>query len=174
MIVRILSFFSLLLLISCDDDNPYPTEDQWKTGMDTVRFDKTVIGDRKKYVELKNFLEKNADTILSISNQYEYRVTSYESGLESATRFVPRGIPAFLEPTFNSIINKIPHLLSFKFDQNKHVYFKVKEHLGLLNFDHYLYWNPIIEGDNMDERFKDTRLDSTCKYRIVAWWYEGR
>jgi hypothetical protein len=174
-IVRILSFFSLLLLVSCDDDNPYPTEEQWKTGMDTVRFDEAVFSNFKKYEELRDFLEANADTILSSGKKSEYSVNSHPfSDYDKTDPYVPYQIPENKQTEFSSILKKLPHLESFMFDKDTNVYFKVKDDLGLINFDHYLYWNPIAEGDNMDDRFKDARLDSTCKYRIVGWWYEGR
>ncbi|MEP6467169.1 MAG: hypothetical protein ABJB05_12745 [Parafilimonas sp.] len=182
---KLFLLLNIFLLMSCDFPVPRPaTEDQKKQVMNNVVFDQTLIAGINRYDNLKDFLLKYGDTIISYRDSRNY-VVEVESANKMDTVLQKQdcynfflgnrsyditNVPNFLRTQLDSIYHQIgdSNIKSFEVckDGKINIEAKSEDRQNGLFISHNLMWNTKMQKDYAYSDNKDTLLNRNCIYRI--------
>ena len=176
-------FLAALIITSCV---PKPaTKEQKTAALQNSTFDKINIKKLPQYEELKNFLELNADTIISYRDTKNEVTLVRGQGLPDSTylqkedcynffqgneRFNITNVPDFLKEPLYKIFHSIgdSNIASFTVCKDKIINIEISSN-GVGNrlfISHNFIWNSKSGKDYKYENNKDSLLNDNCIYRI--------
>ena len=184
--------FSLFLLFSCDSMVPtQATEEQKKLAINKASFDPMIVSGISRYDDLKNFLLRYGDTIISYRNKRNYIIEVHGNGkmdtvlqkqdcyvfFQHNSHYDITNVPDFIKPKLDSIFRSIGenNINSFEVCKNKAVTIQIRSEDGEngLYISHSLMWNTPIERDYAYIENKDTSINENCIYRIGMTEHHG-